>query len=217
MRALDLFCAAGGATKGLQMAGFHVTGVDVKPQPRYCGDAFHQADALTFPLDSFDFIWASPPCQEFSQATLSQRMRGSEYPDLISHTRARLEASGIPYVIENVPGAPLRCDVMLCGSMFGLRLVRHRVFELSFAPTSLLPCCQHPPIPVSIAGHGTPSWARQKNGGKSFTLPERYDAMGIDWMDRDSLSLAIPPAYAEFIGRMAITSRISTPTCTYPR
>lgn len=201
-KALDLFCAAGGATKGLQRAGFRVTGVDIKPQQRYCGDAFILADALTASLDGYDFIWASPPCQDYSLATLSQRTAGAEYPDLIDLVRKRLIASGIPWAIENVPGSPLRPDVILCGSQFGLRLVRHRWIEANFH-LGMVPPCAHHALPVSIAGHGTPSWARVRNGGKGFTLQERYDAMGIDWMDRDSLSLAIPPAYSEFIGARA--------------
>lgn len=147
-RALDFFCGAGGATKGLQRAGFHVTGVDRKPQPRYCGDVFHQADALTFEFSHtaefvggsrdahpeicercglscelhFDFIWASPPCQAFT--ALRFMPTAKEHPNLIPETRARLVESGIPYAIENVEGAPLGASgylIMLCGTMFGLQ------------------------------------------------------------------------------------------------
>jgi DNA (cytosine-5)-methyltransferase 1 len=148
-RALDLFCCAGGATKGLQRAGFHVTGVDIKPQPRYCGDAFHQADALTFPLEGFDFIWASPPCQAFT--ALRFMPTAKDHPNLIPETRARLVEANIPYCIENVPGAPLGDSgylIMLCGTMFGLQtrdgraeLRRHRLFETSFS-IPLRPACQ---------------------------------------------------------------------------
>lgn len=107
MRALDLFCGDGGATKGLQMAGFHVTGIDNRPHPRYCGNAFIQTDALAWPLVShnYDFIWASPPCQKWS--ALARLRPGTEYPDLISETRARLIDSGAAWCIENVEGAPL--------------------------------------------------------------------------------------------------------------
>lgn len=148
-RALDLYCGAGGATRGLQLAGFHVTGVDIKPQPRYCGDAFHQADALTFPLEGFDFIWASPPCQAF---TPLRALLKRDYADLIPATRQRLIASDTPYAIENVERAPLGESgflILLCGSMFGLEtgdgraeLRRHRLFETSFS-IPLRPRCQH--------------------------------------------------------------------------
>lgn len=104
-RALDLFCCAGGATKGLQRAGFHVTGVDIKPQPRYCGDAFLQLDALSVRLDGYDFIWASPPCQPFSALRHMPTAR-TDHEDLIEPTRARLISSGVSYCIENVDGAP---------------------------------------------------------------------------------------------------------------
>lgn len=160
-RALDLFCCAGGATKGLQRAGFHVTGVDIAKQPRYCGDAFHQADALTFPLEGFDFIWASPPCQAFTP--LRSLQKGKEYPNLIPATRERLERCGVPYSIENVEGAPLGdsgCLIMLCGTMFGLEtrggraeLRRHRLFETSFS-IPLRPQCQHGHRKVlTVVGH----------------------------------------------------------------
>jgi DNA (cytosine-5)-methyltransferase 1 len=150
MKALDMFCGAGGATKGLQLAGFHVTGIDHKPQPRYCGDAFIQSDATNPPvnLSAFDFIWASPPCQAFTP--LRKLQRGKEYVNLIPQTRALLVGTGVPYVIENVEGAPLGESgylIMLCGTMFALRndkaeLWRHRLFETSFS-IPLRPQCQH--------------------------------------------------------------------------
>ena len=141
-RLLDLFCSAVGATAGYMRAGFHVTGVDIKPQPRYCGDEFHQADALTFPLDGFDAIAASPPCQGYS-VTRNFTAR-TEYPDLLGATRVRLERSGIPWVIENVPGAPMRADFKLCGCMFGLpRLRRVRWFEVSWPALELIAPHRH--------------------------------------------------------------------------
>src|SRR5713101_1334840 len=128
-RALDLFCRAGGSTKGLQRAGFHVTGVDWKRQPRYCGDLFVQADALRPPFDlgAFDLIWASPPCQADSILRQLPWLKGKEYPRLIAPVRRLLSAAGVPWVIENVPGAPLS-GFELCGRQFGLPLYRHRVF-----------------------------------------------------------------------------------------
>jgi DNA (cytosine-5)-methyltransferase 1 len=141
------------------MAGFHVTGVDIAPQKHYCGDEFHQADALTFPIEGYDFIWASPPCQAFT--ALRFMPTAKDHPNLIPETRARLVASGIPYCIENVEGAPLGESgylTMLCGTMFGLQtadgraeLRRHRLFETSFS-IPVRPKCQHGAIPLGVYG-----------------------------------------------------------------
>lgn len=150
-RALDLFCCAGGMSEGLRRAGFEVTGVDVRDLTKYYrGGRFVQADALTVPLDGFDFIHASPPCQAHS--SLRHLHPGREYPDLIEPIRERLKAWGGPYSIENVPGAPLGGAhlVVLCGTMFGLQtpdgraeIRRHRLFELSFCPDRQPPRCWH--------------------------------------------------------------------------
>lgn len=204
-RALDLFCGAGGATKGLQAAGFFVVGVDIEAQKNYCGDIFIQSDALVMNpravRRSYDFVWASPPCQAYAQAALSQRNVGKQYPVLIDDTRELLENIGLPYSIENVLGAPLRSPIMLCGSMFGLRTWRHRLFELPWWPMRLLPPCNHTGVGVCVVGHGTPSWVRAKNGGRCTPIADVRSAMGINWMTRGELSQAIPPAYSEFIGR----------------
>src|SRR5258708_28352590 len=129
MKVLDLFCGAGGAAMGLPRAwpDAEILGVDIVPQPRY-PFKFVQADAMTFPLEGYDFIWASPPCQAFSK---TRRITGKEYPDLIDPIRQRFPTR-IPYVIENVTGAPLFAPVMLCGTMFGLKVIRHRNFETNF-------------------------------------------------------------------------------------
>lgn len=158
-RALDLFCGQGGATRGLQQAGFHVTGMDLKPQKRYCGDEFVQMDALKADCGRFDFIWASPPCQAFSVLRFLPTAR--EHPNLIPEARAMLVASGRPYCIENVVGAPLGESgylIMLCGTMFGLQtadgsaeLRRHRLFETSFS-IALRPACQHGAVPLGVYG-----------------------------------------------------------------
>jgi DNA (cytosine-5)-methyltransferase 1 len=227
-RALDLFCGAGGATKGLQRAGFYVVGVDNKLQPNYCGDEFHQGDALTFPLDGFDFIHASPPCQKFT--ALRFMYNAKEHPDLIPETRSLLVTAGIPWCIENVDAAPLGESgnlTMLCGTMFGLRtadgsaeLRRHRVFETSFS-IPLRPKCQHHSIPlgvygahvrdrcrritaIGVNGQGTPQSGRRGRVRQYFTIGQAREAMGIDWMAMSQLSQAIPPAYAEWIGRQAL-------------
>ncbi len=189
---------------GLHRAGFDVTGIDIKPQPRY-PFAFIQGDALNPPVDlsDFDFVWASPPCQAYSQAALSQRNRGVEYPDLVARTRALLEAAGVPWAIENVPGAPIRADVTICGCQVGLPLRRERWFETSWQEFALRHPCHHTGPVVSVVGHGTPSWVREKLGFNP-SIKHYREAMGIDWMNRNELSLAIPPAYGEVIGRAAL-------------
>lgn len=222
-RALDLFCCAGGASMGLHQAGFDVVGVDIRPQPRY-PFTFFQGDALAFPLDGFDFIWASPPCQ--AHTAMKTMHNAKEHPDLIPATRERLKASGIPYVIENVVGAPLTDTFMLCGTMFGLGvedadLQRHRIFEPSF-DIGLVPECQHGARAtigiygghvrnrkrartIGIYGEGARDSRRKFDKGvPDFTVAQGREAMGIDWMTIAELSQAIPPAYAKFIGQAAL-------------
>src|SRR5690606_32247689 len=128
---LDLFCKAGGASRGYQQAGFYVVGVDIEPQPNYCGDLFIQADALDVLnwadfLAQFDAVHASPPCQSYS---VTASLHEANYPELIGPVRERLSLLGVPYAIENVVGAPLRDAVRLCGSSFGLGVRRHLLFE----------------------------------------------------------------------------------------
>lgn len=207
-RLLDLFSGAGGAARGYQLAGFYVVGVDSAPQPRYAGDEFHQADAMTWPLGGYDVIHASPPCQAYSITRHTWNAR-KDHPDLLGPTRDRLIAAGVPWVIENVPGAPMAPLIMMCGSSFGLgtgefQLRRHRWFEISGA-WFLSPPCQHAGPVIGIYGdHGRD---RRRSGGlcRYFTLAERREAMGIDWMARDELDQAIPPAYTEYIGQHLIS------------
>lgn len=211
LRALDLFCCAGGASMGLHRAGFEVVGVDIAPQPRYPFE-FHQADALAFPLDGFDLIWASPPCQAYTAAAPLQK---KDHPRLIEPVRRRLLAAGVPYVIENVPGAPLVNPVTLCGRTFGLNVKRHRLFEATFQ-LHPEPCPKGHPGDWLIVfgwsalrrskGAGTgPKKDRGKTKGHSVPHAEACAAMGIDWMNRRELSESIPPAYSEFIGRAAMS------------
>jgi DNA (cytosine-5)-methyltransferase 1 len=201
-RLLDLFCGAGGAAMGYHRAGFDVTGVDVKPQPRY-PFAFVQADAMTYPLDGFDAIHASPPCQDHMRGG-NKPMHGTGW--MLEATRSRLLSSGVPWIIENVPGAPMRADFQVCGCMFGLhlgdmQLVRQRWFETSWDGFDMRPPCYHGGrVAVSVVGTGTTSHARDSLG----YCPTRRDyqqLMGIDWMQRPELSQAIPPAYTEYVGR----------------
>lgn len=200
-RLLDLFCGAGGATKGYQRAGFYVVGVDIKPQPRYCGDEFHRADAMTYPLDGFDAIHASPPCQGFCD--LKGMYNALSHDDLLTPTRERLVATGIPYVIENVEGAPMQNYITLCGSHFGLgcaiaELRRHRRFEINPMPL-LVPQCAHGQRVIGVyGGHGRDR--RRKVNTQDFPTEARREAMGVDWMTGAELSQAIPPAYTEWIG-----------------
>lgn len=205
MRVLDLFCGAGGAAMGLHRAwpGAEIVGVDIKPQPRY-PFTFVQGDAVTHHLEGFDFIWASPPCQ--AHTTLKARHQDRDYPCFISGTRGRLKAAGVAYCIENVVGAPLLKPIRLCGSVFDLKVRRHRLFEASF-PFLELPCAhaaQGRPIDVSGTGARRVKPRTDGKGGnpnKPRNLAEAREAMGIDWMSRKEISQAIPPAYSEFIGK----------------
>lgn len=199
---LDLFCGAGGAAEGYRRAGFTVTGVDNRPQPHYpfgflWDDAIRVLKNWTGD-EGFDAIHASPPCQAYSVASQYTRNKGKQYPDLLGIVRDLMPV-GIPWVIENVPGAPMRTDYKLCGCMFGLELRRERWFETSWGGFDLRPACSHDgPVP-SITGTGTPSWVKAKLGYNPG-MAELSDCMGIDWMNRAELSQAIPPAYTKYIG-----------------
>ncbi len=212
-RALDLFCCAGGASEGLQRAGFDVVGVDIKPQRRYPFE-FHQADALVFPLDGFDFIWASPPCQGYTAMRHAPGAKGA--PLLIADIRARLQSSNAKWCIENVEAAKpaMQSPVMLCGSMFslgaqGCQTQRHRLFECNFPVAQ--PECDHSGAPV-IGVYGGHARRRAASAGGRGTRDvwqgghraAAAEALGIDWMTLNELSEAIPPAYADFIGRAAL-------------
>lgn len=197
-RLLDLFCGAGGCSVGYHRAGFDVVGVDINPQPNYPFE-FHRADALEFPLDGFDAIHASPPCQAFSLATLYHPGAKDNHPDLVDPTRQRLLESGLPFVMENVVGSPLRKDAVLCGEMFGLRVHRHRVFEIE----GFL-CMVPPHQPHRLRGADNNCHIEEGHtrivAGNYSNHDDAKNAMGIDWMDRKELAQAIPPAYTELIG-----------------
>lgn len=205
---LDLFCCAGGAGMGYHRAGFDVVGVDIVPRPRYPFE-FVQADVMTLDPDwiaSFDAIHASPPCQAHS--ALKSMHNAKVHPDLVAPTRALLIASGLPWIMENVVGAPLENPIMLCGTMFGLgtgdaELRRHRLFEMSH-PLALTPQCTHRKLRVIgvYGGHGRDR--RRVHNTQDFSVAQRAEAMGIDWMTGAELSQAIPPAYTEWLGRQLI-------------
>jgi DNA (cytosine-5)-methyltransferase 1 len=206
MRLLDLFCGAGGAAMGYHRAGFEVVGVDTKPQPNYPFE-FYQANALDFPLDGFDMIHASPPCQAYS--CMKALWPEKKYDDLVGYIREKLTESGLPYIIENVPGAPLIAPIKLCGSMFDLgagpyALRRHRMFECSFHVNQ--PKCSHTKGKPVIGVYGDHVRCSRRNGDLPMALgkPLADEAMGIDWMNWRELTQSIPPAYTEFLGRHAL-------------
>ena len=209
MRVLDLFCGAGGAAMGYHRAGFEVVGVDINPQPHYPFE-FIQADAMNVMgqgswselwadwLTQFDAIHASPPCQAYSRMSSARPGLAEQYPSLIEPLRRLLKDSGLPYVIENVPGAPLHKPTVLCGRSFGLDLYRHRLFESNaYFPEPPHQCHDKP---ASRAGHWTPGTIMSV-AGHVAPIAEARRAMGIDWMRRDEMAEAIPPAYTEWIGR----------------
>jgi DNA (cytosine-5)-methyltransferase 1 len=202
---LDLFSGAGGSARGYYDAGFEVVGVDHKPQKNYPYD-FIQQDAFWvlyelqqgnavggYDLTDFAAIHASPPCQAYTQAN---NFHGYEHPDLVGKVREALKRTNKPWVIENVVQAPMRRDAILCGSMFGLEyndygLQRHRAFEFHKPTLILPPLCKHKHKSISVFG----------NGGKCYNTVECWQKlMQIDWMDRQELAQAIPPAYTRYIG-----------------
>ena len=210
-RLLDLFCCAGGAGVGYSKAGFDVVGVDIRPQPNY-PLPFIQADALTLDpkfLATFDAIHASPPCQSYSDLA-KRNGNGHEWPRLIEPVREMLMKTGLPYVIENVDGAPLINAVVLCGTMFPkLRVLRHRLFEANFIITPP-PHKKHPKVHTfdrrkSHFGK-TDEWKDfvQVTGGGNCTLAAAKQAMGIDWMTKGEINESIPPAYAELVGKQLL-------------
>ncbi len=220
-RLLDLFCGAGGCSMGYHRAGFDVTGVDIEPQKRYPFQ-FVCADALKYLAEfghSFDAVAGSPPCQAHTR--LNAMWNSRKHVDMIPQTRELMQAGGKPYVIENVPGAPLCAAFILCGTMFGLRtdcgaeLWRHRLFETNWDLCEMVPPCAHSAQRRVIGvygGHGrdrrrvctvtgSSGGSSVRDGTQQFSTEARSQAMGIDWMTGTELSQAIPPAYTEWIGR----------------
>ncbi|MFM8798887.1 MAG: DNA cytosine methyltransferase [Fluviibacter sp.] len=202
---LDLFCGAGGAGVGYNRAGFDVVGVDIEPQPRYPFELI-QEDAFEFiergGWKGFDAIHASPPCQRWSSLTRGFN-RIEDYPDVIAYVRHLLVQTGLPYVIENVPAAPLDNPVTLCGEMYGLDVIRHRIFETNWN----LQQPRHIPHRGPVAGwrHGKmyegPYLAVYGHGGGKGTIEAWREAMDVYWMEtRPEISQAIPPAYTQYIG-----------------
>lgn len=202
--ALDLFCGAGGASKGLMDAGFNrVIGIDIHEQSEYFQpEEFRQFDAIAFLKDAdisfVDFIWASPPCQAYTYASKKARNLGKQYPDLIEIARKALIKTGKPFVIENVTTAPLRKDLILCGEMFGLKIIRHRAFEIHGFKCKQPQHIKHKGTVkqgnyVTVAGHG---------GDGKASLKAWQDAMKINWIrKKETLAQCVPPKYSEYIGK----------------
>lgn len=191
---------------GLARAGFNVVGVDKDPQSHY-PFPFFQSNVLDLDVEwlaEFDFIWASPPCQLFAKGSGQARSREAHL-NLIPETREMLDASGTMYCIENIPEAHrfMRRDLMLCGSMFNLRLIRHRIFELSGFKAKQREHLPHHPKFVTVTGHPGGSSTRDGQAGYGSTADWKR-AMGIDWLPGSRLREAIPPAYSRHIGRAAL-------------
>jgi DNA (cytosine-5)-methyltransferase 1 len=204
MKLLDLFCGAGGASVGYHRAGFEVTGIDLKHGKRYPftyirGDVMEYIHDIDF-MRSFDVIHASPPCQTFSATKHLRNAQGksTDKQDLVEPVRSALIAAGVPYVIENVMGAPLVNPITLCGSAFGLRVRRHRLFESS--EQLIGTTCSHAAQGKPVGIYGSMRDEIPNGGHTAKTMQEANLAMGIDWMIWGELVESIPPAYTQYIG-----------------
>lgn len=203
---LDLFCGAGGASVGYARAGFEVTGLDIKHGKRYPFTYKRMSidDVPLSMLDEFDVIHASPPCQTFSITRNLRIAQGKQTDklDWLPFTRDLLKASGKPYIIENVPGAPLINPVLLCGSAFGLKVRRHRLFESNMPLTGTT--CNHKSQGKPVGIYGSMRDEIPGGGHTAKTMAEANEAMGIDWMIWGELVESIPPAYTEYLGKQIL-------------
>lgn len=202
LKLLDLYCCGGGAGHGYELAGFDVTGIDINPQPKHRGH-FIQSDAIEFLYahhHEYDAIHASPPCQAWSKSSMQFRKMGKKYVDLIQKTREALINTGKPYVIENVPEAPLINPITLCGSMFGMRTYRHRVFESNIDLTAP----PHPPHSSPNAKMGRRPNENQfiQYVGHFSGVKEVQKMTGLHWLGQYELAQSIPPQYTKYIGEI---------------
>lgn len=200
LRVLDLCSGAGGLSWGYWLAGFDVVGVDKYPMPNY-PFTFHQADALDYlanitasgEIEKYALVHASWPCPRYANVT-QWRGNPDDHPDLLPSGREALQATGVPWVMENVPEAPLRPDYLLCGSQFGINVRRHRSFETSWhGGGELLPPCWHHKGLLPFMHKGERAYA---------------DAMGCTWMNKTEARQAVPPAYSEWIGRQFLANQL---------
>jgi DNA (cytosine-5)-methyltransferase 1 len=213
MRILDLFCGAGGASTGYYLAGIahnltkvEITGIDIKHGKRYPFN-YVRKDVTTLvasDLQEYDFIHASPPCQTFSITKNLRNAQGKSTSklDLVEPTRKLILESGKPYIIENVPGAPLVNPVRLCGSSFGLKVRRHRLFESNLPLTGSV--CDHKKQGRPVGIYGSMKDEIPQGGRTAHSMAEANEAMGIDWMIWGELVEAIPPAYTEYLGKQVM-------------
>lgn len=203
---LDLYCCGGGAGYGYVQAGYDVTGVDIEPQPKHRGN-FIQADAIEYlkaHFREYDVIHASPPCQAYSMASMQFRKGGKEYVDLIEVTRRELIKTGKPYIIENVPGSPLINPIELCGSMFGMRTYRHRLFESNIE-------LKAPPHPEHTAPNA--KMGRKPKDGEFIQYVGHFSGVGLVqemtglyWLGQGELAQSIPPQYTKYIGEQLMVA-----------
>jgi DNA (cytosine-5)-methyltransferase 1 len=204
MKLLDLFCGVGGASVGYHQAGFEVHGVDLKHGKRY-PFTYLRADVLDVLKDKefinqFDVIHASPPCQTHSITKHLRNAQGNSTSklDLIPETREALIASGKPYIIENVPGSPLINPIQLCGSSFGLKVRRHRLFESNMPLVGSK--CDHKAQGRPVGVYGSLNDEIPKGGKTASTIDEARKAMDMDWAIWTELVEAIPPAFTKYLG-----------------
>lgn len=206
MKLLDLYSCQGGAAFGFEQAGFDVTGIDIEDQPRHKGN-FIKSDAIEFLMDNYkdyDFVHASPPCQEYSMSSMQFRVAGKSYPDLISATRNALILTGKPYSIENVPGAPLINPIVLCGTMFNIPTYRHRLFETNWNLKQPI----HPAHTAKNAKMG-----RKIKEGEFIQYVGHFSGVkyvqeftGCYWMNQYGLAQSIPPQYSKYVGEQYLNS-----------
>lgn len=205
IKVLDLYCGAGGASMGYHLAGFEVTGVDLKHGKRY-PFTYRRMSVLDLKpedLQDYDLIHSSPPCQTYS-ITKNLRIaqgKSTDKQDLIEPTRELLISSGKPYIIENVVGAPLINPVRLCGSAFGLKVRRHRLFESNMPLNGI--ACDHKSQGRPVGVYGSLNDEIPNGGRTAKTIEQGRAAMGIDWMIWGELVEAIPPAFTKYLGDQA--------------